>query len=543
MSLINFLDLEKAFQRVQQDKRDDSWPDIANYKDYELVLKEKLGILQSQIDKPDSYRANFPFHIDIPKKGFTLRPVDIPTIDDRIIYQAIADNLSPHFQPESCVYSNILSLNINSTRMFIPGVDLWLRFQKEVERLCELFPYVVETDIATYFEYIDHHRLLHRIQDLFENKIDKDILNANKVLLQRLWQKWSKGRKVGIPQVNDASSFFGNIFLDELDKWMLRRGFVFMRYVDDMRIFAKDEPSARYALAELVIQLRELGLHVGSGKTLIRKTSVVLSELQDNADRMALIDSHIKSHVAPRLEQAATMLEDFVGELISDTNKFNDRHFRFCVNRFKQLKVNGVAPNIHDNVANLVLERLKTMPYETGTFVDYLSYFPDNEHVQKSVIEFLESDYNIYPWQEMSLLELLIRLEILPDYIDRSLHIARSIAKDNQKHPACRGKALLLWGKNGDYADRREIRGRYFDESRDDVKRAIMLAIQEMQPGERKNFLDSVINDDSDSIRLTARYIQILNNPTYHYYHPQKGFDIVENWESNDLDDLPMPSA
>lgn len=541
MSLNDFLDLEKAFKRVQQDKRDDSWPDIANYKDYEIALQEKLKHLQSQIVSPNSYRANSPSHIDIPKKGFTLRPVDIPMIDDRIIYQAIADNLSPYFQPETCVYSNILSPAANSTRMFIPGVDLWLKFQKEVERLCGLFPYVVETDIATYFEYIDHHRLLHRIQDLFENKVDKEILNANKVLLQRLWQKWSRGKKFGIPQVNDASSFFANIFLDELDKWMLRRGFVFMRYVDDMRIFANDEPSARYALSELVTQLREIDLHVGSGKTFIRKTSVVLTELRNNTDRMALIDANIKSRITPRLEQAATMLEDFVSELISDTNKFNDRHFRFCVNRFKQLKVNEIALNIHDNIANLVLERLTTMPYETGTFVDYLSYFPDNENVQRSVIEFLESAYNIYPWQEMVLLELLIRLEILPDYMDRALHIVRSIAKNSQKHPACRGKAFLFWGKNGDYADRREIRGRYFDESRDDVKRAILLAIQEMQVGEKKNFLDSIIND-SDSIRLTAHYIQVLNNPTYHYYNPQKGFDLVENWESNDLDDLPMPS-
>ena len=259
---------------------------------------------------------------------------------------------------------------------------------------------------------------------------------------------------------------------------------------------------------------------------------------------MALIDANIKSRIAPRLEQAATMLEDFVSELIliSDTTKFNDRHFRFCVNRFKQLKVNGIALNIHDNIANLVLERLTTMPCETGTFVDYLSYFPENESVQQRVIEFLKSAYNIYPWQELALLELLVRLEIFPEYRDRALHIARSIAKDSHKHPACRGKALVFWGKNGDYADRREIRGRYFDESRDDVKRAILLAIQEMQVGEKENFLDSIIND-SDSIKLTAHYIQILNNPTYHYYNPQKGFDLVENWESNDLDDLPMPSA
>jgi len=79
---------------------------------------------------------------------------------------------------------------------------------KDIEKLCSSFPWVVETDITAHFEYIDHHRLLHRIQDIFENKVDADALRASKQLLQRLWGRWSRGKKIGIPQVNAASSFF-----------------------------------------------------------------------------------------------------------------------------------------------------------------------------------------------------------------------------------------------------------------------------------------------------------------------------------------------
>jgi retron-type reverse transcriptase len=541
MPLKDYLDLNKAYKRVQQDKRDDTLPDIVNYQDYERLLKENLEKLKSQIEIPNQYQAQDPAYIEIPKKGFTLRPVAAPKIDDRILYQAIADILSPHFHSESCVYSNKLSGDINSTRMFLLGVDLWLKFQDDVEKNCEKYPYVVETDITAYFEHISHRHLTNRIQDVFAGKVENEILKEIKVLLPRLWRRWNKRKDFGIPQVNDASSFFANLFLDDLDKWMVRNNYVFMRYVDDMRVFAEDEPKARQALAELITQLRERGLYIASGKTSIRQTAPLLKEMRENSRQMNLIEAEIKSGDPSRIEKAAHMLEDFIAEIIENPEKFNDKHFRFCVYRFKKMKVNNLALDVHEHVAEEVLRRLKTMPHSTDVFIDYLSLFSESTNVQLRVIEFLESNYNIYPYQEMLLLELLIRLDMQPEIKDRALSIARVIARSNHKDPACRQRAFVFWGKNGDYADRREIRGRYDDEPREDVRRAILFAIQEMQKGERDNFLGNVANE-STVLKMTAQYIENLSNPKYHFYNPPKGFEISENWDSNDIDDLPMPS-
>ena len=381
MSLKDHLDLHKAYKRVQQDKRDDTLPDIVNYRDYERLLKENLEILTIQIEMPNKYQAQAPSYIEIPKKGFTLRPVAAPKIDDRILYQAIADLLAPHFQPEPCVYSNVLSRDVNSSRMFLPGVDLWLKFQDDVEIFCAKYPYVVETDITAYFEHISHRLLNNRIQDLFVGKIADDVLKDIKVILPRLWRRWNKNKDFGIPQVNDASSFFANLFLDELDKWMLRNNYVFMRYVDDMRVFAQDEPTARQALADIITELREMGLYIASGKTSIKSTTSVLKGLQDDSAQMKAIEAEIKMGTPTHLESAAKMLQEFIEELISGSEKFNDRQFRYCVNRFKRLKVNKLALDVHNNIANEVLGRLKTMPYSTDVFIDYLSLFPESASV------------------------------------------------------------------------------------------------------------------------------------------------------------------
>jgi len=154
MSLSGVLDLRKAFRRVQRDKRDDVWPDIVGYRDYRRELEANLENLRERIAEPRSYQASIPLGINLPKRGFTLRPGIVPLLEDRILYQAVADCLASHFQPEPCVYSYRLSSDLSSTRMFVPGVQLWLEFQDQVATLCSEYPCIVETDIAAYFDHI-----------------------------------------------------------------------------------------------------------------------------------------------------------------------------------------------------------------------------------------------------------------------------------------------------------------------------------------------------------------------------------------------------
>ena len=170
------LDLKKAFQRVQKDKRDDVWPDIVGYRDFRHELDDNLAHLQARITDPGIYQASLPLGIDLPKRGFTLRPGTMPLLEDRLLYQAVADLLAPHFEAEPCVFSNRLSKDSNSRYMFLPGVKLWLQFQSKVEELCHKYPYVVETDITAYFDHINHGLLLQRISDLFRDHIDTQAL-------------------------------------------------------------------------------------------------------------------------------------------------------------------------------------------------------------------------------------------------------------------------------------------------------------------------------------------------------------------------------
>jgi len=538
MGLIDILNLDRAFRRVNSDRRDDAFPDIVGYRDYKRNLAENLNALQNKIRDWGQYQTGLPLSIDLPKRGFTLRPGVVPLIDDRITYQAIADLFAQHFTPESNVFSN-RSAGIDADQMFVHGVELWIAFQNKVEEYCYQYPYIVETDVTAYFDHISHRLMLSRITDLFGSVVDHNELESIKVILNRMWGRWNVGfiKNFGIPQINDASSFMANLFLDELDKWLASRKLLYLRYVDDIRIFAESEPQARKALAELIVKMREMGLYIASGKTKIKRTAEVLGELSKGRNQIKDIELDIDSADPDRMNSAAQRLKDFFIQMVSEPQEFNDRLFRFCVNRFKRLYVTGLGMDTHDRVIQEIIQRFDSMPESTDIFVDYLSIFTKNEFIQASTLNFLESPYNIYPWQEMLLLELLVRLNLSGDNRLRANQYATLVIGSN-KHPACKAKAYILIGKNGTYAERRDIRSHYDQEGSESVKRSIIVAMQEMKADERDVFYKS-ISDGSRGLGQIVNYVKTLPKPTYNYYNPPRPYDVIPaDYDSDDLFDL-----
>jgi len=90
--LSNILDLELAWRRVKKDQYNDIIPDILEYKDVDHDISTTINRIKEELDK--GYEPSELLKIDVPKKGYTLRPGSNMIPEDRIVYQAVIDFIS-----------------------------------------------------------------------------------------------------------------------------------------------------------------------------------------------------------------------------------------------------------------------------------------------------------------------------------------------------------------------------------------------------------------------------------------------------------------
>lgn len=519
------LNLNLAWNRILKDMNDDPYPDILHYKDIQRDWGNFSNEFINEISNIQKFNPNIFKALDIPKKNYTLRPVGLMHIKDRLLYQSICDFLAPKFEPENSVFSYKLD-RPESPWMFLKGVDQWKLFEAEVEKLCNQFPFVLETDLASYFEHIDHYRLLRILDDVFPN-IDHDTMRPIKQALKKMLGKWNNAKPISIPQVNLPSSFLGNLYLDEVDKLLERRGLIYLRYVDDIRIFTNSISEARSALAFLIQTLRRIGLFVSSGKTRILPTEKILLEFEKDKSNIDDIDNAFKTRKISKIEESLPILENMFFSTIKNPEEFQDKHFRFCIYRYRKLKALGIGGEIHQPIVETVLQKLHELPNATDIFALYLSLFPNNSDVSLKILDFLESRFNIYPWQEMHLLDVLIRTVDVNDksIVNRIKKYVRNNAKESN-HSVTKTRSLILLGKIGDWADRRDIREIFYTENDFEIKKAILIAIQELNVEERNYFYRNVQSDSEDLDRIVC-YLRDLSGPQYHYFNPPDPEDLI----------------
>ena len=129
----------------------------------------------------------------------------------------------------------------------------------------------LETDISSYFDSISLHELLSLISKYAP--LDEKV----KHLFYNCLDKWTgtKEKRVhgkGIPTGPWGSSFIGNLFFLDLDIYLIHQKDVeYFRYMDDMRIFAKDEDAINKIISEFGIKVQGLGLVLKGSKTCVRK--------------------------------------------------------------------------------------------------------------------------------------------------------------------------------------------------------------------------------------------------------------------------------
>lgn len=230
--------------------------DHQSLEQFEKHLEDNLAKLAAEL-QAGTYRPRPIRRTYIGKPGGKAkRPLGIPAIRDKVVQTALKMVIEPIFE---CEFSA-------TSFGFRPGKGCKDALRRVERHLAAGYHWVVDADLASYFDTILHDRLM---QDVQQHIADSRILELIEGFLkQQILEDlkfWTP--QTGTPQGAVISPLLSNIYLHGIDMSMAMAGHAMTRYADDFVILCKSRKEAEAALAKVTELARQRGLALHADKT------------------------------------------------------------------------------------------------------------------------------------------------------------------------------------------------------------------------------------------------------------------------------------
>lgn len=195
--------------------------------------------------------------VEIPKPSGGTRALGIPTVVDRFIQQLLLQAMTPVFEPRFSEHSYGFRPG-RSAHDAVAAAQGYAREGKD---------WVVDIDIAKFFDHVNHDILMGRVASVIR---DKRVWHLIGKYLRRgaMVGGLVEASVEGTPQGGPLSPLLANIYLDALDRELERRGHKFCRYADDCNIYVSSSAAAERTLASIRSWIeKHLRLQVNTAKS------------------------------------------------------------------------------------------------------------------------------------------------------------------------------------------------------------------------------------------------------------------------------------
>lgn len=251
--------LKIAKQRVKKNKGA-SGIDGMEVKELDEYLSKHLDEIKEQI-RNKKYSPKPVKRVEIPKPDGGVRNLGVPTVVDRFVQQAIAQVLTPIYEPKFS----------ESSYGFRPNRCCEMAIIKALEFMNDGYQWVVDIDLEKFFDNVNHDKMISLIMK--DVKCGEIVSLINKFLKSGIMiDDEYKESVIGTPQGGNLSPLLSNIMLNQLDKELEARGLRFTRYADDCIILVGSSKAADRVMKNVSIFIEsKLGLKVNMTKSKVSK--------------------------------------------------------------------------------------------------------------------------------------------------------------------------------------------------------------------------------------------------------------------------------
>ncbi len=251
--------LKIAKQRIKKNKGA-SGIDGMEVKELDEYLSKHLDEIKEQI-RNKKYSPKPVKRVEIPKPDGSVRNLGVPTVVDRFVQQAIAQVLTPIYEPKFS----------ESSYGFRPNRCCEMAILKALEFMNDGYQWVVDIDLEKFFDNVNHDKMISLIMK--DVKCGEIVSVINKFLKSGIMiDDEYKESVIGTPQGGNLSPLLSNIMLNQLDKELEARGLRFTRYADDCIILVGSSKAADRVMKNVSIFIEsKLGLKVNMTKSKVSK--------------------------------------------------------------------------------------------------------------------------------------------------------------------------------------------------------------------------------------------------------------------------------
>jgi len=252
--------VKKAYRKVRQGGKA-SGVDGQSWADFEKEAEKNLYVIWNRLSS-GSYHPQPLREVEIPKKDGKKRKLGIPTLRDRIAQEVVREYMEERI--DKLFHAN--SYGYRPMKSAHQAIE-------EVRQNCYKQDWVIDMDIKSFFDEIDHELMLKAVSHVLEEKwiaiyVKRWLEMPVRENDGRLRDKQGKGT----PQGGVISPLLANLYLHfTLDKWITKHypKVSFVRYADDIILHCDSKAEAEEVLEAVRGRLAEVKLQIKEEKTAI----------------------------------------------------------------------------------------------------------------------------------------------------------------------------------------------------------------------------------------------------------------------------------